>query len=570
MPFSRPGRWATTSQWERVFLLILAILLVTIKCAYVHALGVESDESQHLHVVWGWTQGQVQYRDFFDNHTPLFHMLFAPLLGFLGERADIVVPMRIAMLPLFAVSIFCVYWLASRLYSRRVGLWAAVFTGFFPVFVDTTSQFRTDNLWLAAWLSVLTVALTGTLTKWRSFVAGLLLGVAFAVSMKTSLLLVSFLLAAGLVLGCRARREGPGVFLRLAPHCLSALLGLCVVPALLVAYFASKHALPQMYYCVLEHNHVPGLGNWHKQPWRRFIFPIALPFILAGGYWIYRGASDRGTATRRAVVFLTATLFTGLLESFWPLVTNQDFPPVIPLFCIVATPLVFHLCRGLRQLPMPVVSQPFFRVFATMIPLLLAALEIKAAVRGGKLAKDGVQPFCQHLGNMLKLTRPGDYVMDAKGSTIFRKRPFYFALENITQARMGSGSIANTIVQDILRTKTCVVSEERLPTRTTLPWVQQHFVAVAKGVYVAGAWLAPINGECSFDIAVPAVYAIVSPAGPLKTGTLDGAPFTGRAYLAAGRHSYKRREAGVLAAVWSQAVDTGSSPFHWWKEAGKL
>jgi hypothetical protein len=33
---------------------------------------IGSDESQHAHVAWAWVHGFVQYRDVFDNHTPLF------------------------------------------------------------------------------------------------------------------------------------------------------------------------------------------------------------------------------------------------------------------------------------------------------------------------------------------------------------------------------------------------------------------------------------------------------------------------------------------------------------------
>ncbi len=34
---------------------------------------IGSDESQHAHVAWAWVHGFVQYRDVFDNHTPLFN-----------------------------------------------------------------------------------------------------------------------------------------------------------------------------------------------------------------------------------------------------------------------------------------------------------------------------------------------------------------------------------------------------------------------------------------------------------------------------------------------------------------
>ena len=74
---------------------------------------MDSDEPQHLHVVWNWSQGRVAYRDFFDNHTPLFHLLMAPLLCLLGERADILNVMRLFVIPFYLVSIWAVHRLAN-------------------------------------------------------------------------------------------------------------------------------------------------------------------------------------------------------------------------------------------------------------------------------------------------------------------------------------------------------------------------------------------------------------------------------------------------------------------------
>jgi len=68
---------------------------------------IGSDESQHAHVAWAWVHGFVQYRDVFDNHTPLFHLLSAPLVALIGERADILALLRcciIGFLPLRSIS----------------------------------------------------------------------------------------------------------------------------------------------------------------------------------------------------------------------------------------------------------------------------------------------------------------------------------------------------------------------------------------------------------------------------------------------------------------------------------
>jgi len=109
---------------ERIVLGALLVVTMLLRLVYVFQYRVDSDEPQHVHVAWGWAHGLLQYRDVFDNHAPLFHMLCAPLVAVIGERPDIVVLMRIAMLPLYAVALWCVYAIGAALYSRRVGWWS--------------------------------------------------------------------------------------------------------------------------------------------------------------------------------------------------------------------------------------------------------------------------------------------------------------------------------------------------------------------------------------------------------------------------------------------------------------
>jgi hypothetical protein len=90
---------------EYVLPFFLLALLVALKVIYAFAFRIDSDETQHLHVVWGWVNGLLPYRDLFDNHSPLFQFICSPLFRALGERADIVIPMRLAMIPLYFFSL---------------------------------------------------------------------------------------------------------------------------------------------------------------------------------------------------------------------------------------------------------------------------------------------------------------------------------------------------------------------------------------------------------------------------------------------------------------------------------
>src|SRR5437660_11871003 len=109
---------------DRLTIVVVAALSAALRALAIFRYRFDSDEAQHLHVAWGWTVGLLPYRDLFDNHAPLFHMLTAPLVALAGERPDIVRVMRVPMLFLFAAVLFSTYSIGKRLYSPRVALWS--------------------------------------------------------------------------------------------------------------------------------------------------------------------------------------------------------------------------------------------------------------------------------------------------------------------------------------------------------------------------------------------------------------------------------------------------------------
>src|SRR5207248_8950061 len=53
---------------------LLLIGLIFLRVITVAHYKFGADEPQHLHVIWGWARGFVQYRDLADNHMPLFQI----------------------------------------------------------------------------------------------------------------------------------------------------------------------------------------------------------------------------------------------------------------------------------------------------------------------------------------------------------------------------------------------------------------------------------------------------------------------------------------------------------------
>src|SRR5689334_17458398 len=70
-----PGTHDAIGIAERRLAAAIIAAAMLLRALYAFRYRVDSDEPQHLHVAWAWAHGLVQYRDVFDNHMPLFHLL---------------------------------------------------------------------------------------------------------------------------------------------------------------------------------------------------------------------------------------------------------------------------------------------------------------------------------------------------------------------------------------------------------------------------------------------------------------------------------------------------------------
>jgi hypothetical protein len=542
---------------RRLLFSIFAILFIALRVYCAAAYRVDSDEPQHLHIVWGVTHGLVQYRDVFDNHSPLFHLLYAPLFLALGERADIVETMRMGMVPLYFGVIACVYLICTRLFSRRCGVLAALFTAFYPRFFCTSIEFRPDNLWALTWLLLLTVLVCVRRPAIRWLLSGLLLGIGFSISMKTTVMALD--LGAAGVLTWMLCKRGPISFSQLTKSAALFVIGLTMVPCVLLLRFAANGALANLYYCLIQHNLIAASERAHYFDFRGFAVLAALAGILWWSRRIIRFGEDRPLAMRRVFILLVGGIYPVILFIFWPLVTREDFLALMPVVGMVATPALLVALEKLRQ------YRPRFAPFEVAIPacLILALLAIDIHI---------VQPWHDRadfeegiLANTLKLTDPGDYIMDTKGEMIYRNRPYYYALEEMTRWMFKSERIADDIPEQMIAHGVCVAARngERYPGRTA-KFLKENFVPVSFRVLVAGKILtpAPAGNPTSFQIDIPAKYAL---RGVMESGTflLDGKAYEGPVALAPGQHSLQTvTGTGPVAIVWAQAIERGYNPFY--------
>lgn len=550
-----PPRFRISAQSERRLAFLFIALLFVAKILYSVAYRADSDETQHLHVVWGWANGLLPYGDVFDNHSPLFQFLCSPLLRLLGERADIVIPMRWAMIPLYFLCLWCVYRCGTILFSRRLAVWAAIFTGAYPTFFTKSTEFRTDDLWAPLWLLAILALIQRPLTRRHAFFCGLALGASFATSMKTSALAISLCLAVLLVLISKALHKAPVQWQRLPGLITAVLAGTVIVPALVVAYFFSKGTLPNLYYCVIQHNLVASFFRLDISK-RAGLFILPTVLSVVGGYFAVRRATDGARKDRLAVIALTSTALSLMLLLYWPIIEPHDVLPLLPLVSLVAVPGLGAVLKSGGASPAP-------GLLSFSVPLV-ACVEIAALLCLTPPRLDALNETTTLISDVLRLTEKQDYVMDAKGESVFRRRAIYPVLEGVTLERFSLGLIKDEIPERLIATRAPVASILRTPPRAR-QFIEQNYIPVAYRVRVLGQMLVTKEeqraGDYPFEIAIPADYLLVAEKGDL-VATVDGNPWQGARYLSSGRHELNISSAnGRVALVWARAIEKGFSPF---------
>ncbi len=557
------ARWRELSPVEVALGVAVLLLLLGLRWFYVSNQPWDSDEPQHLHVVWAWATGLLPYKDVFDNHAPLFQAMSAPLFHLLGERADIVAAMRWAMLPVSALLIGVTYWIGARLFSVRAGFWGALLAASFPDLYAKLGEYRPDLFWASTWLLALAVLMGGKTTPSRFFFAGLLFGVAFSVSMKTTFLLLDTL-GAGVVVWFflvakrRAGSSEPVTRSNVLGSIFATIGGALIVPALVVGFFAFKGALSQMYYCVIAHNLTSGGNPWHQMisKMKDLRFWLFVPAIVAG-LWLAKRDRESGRAERRLFFLAVTGLFCPLLFTFWPLVSKQDFLPFYPVLMLTIGFLLVGVGTWVRER----IALPVF-----IIPLIMVCWQVASIVRAHPPLKETNRKNVQIIADTLKLTHPGETVLDAKGQVIFRARPYYYVFEQLTREKAERGEIKDDAPTRLIELRTPEVVESHWLTPETGKFVSQNYVSVG-AVMVLGKKVAPDPaGHVQFGIVIPEEYSVVTSEGE-ASGLLDGSPIAGPRELSAGTHDLVLNSSKKDAAVvWARAIEKGYSPF---TQAGK-
>jgi hypothetical protein len=524
-----------SSVWTGIGVLLAYACL---RVALLWSVPLNSDEPQHAHVAWALSRGLVPYRDVFDNHAPLFHLLYAPLLALLGETPHVMTWLRLAIIPLAVAAVGLTLLIADRLWSRKAGVAAVLLLCAFPPYLMEVGTFRTDAMWAVAWIGAIACAVHGRWTLRRAFWFGVLVGTTFAVSMKTLLLLSGLVLTWSFVVSALPRTQRPALGTSLR-SCGAALAGAAIVPALIVGWVTARGGLAAMRYGVIEHNMLPDVGRTHGMHWRLPLMILAIGLLAFVVRKVIADATDKTLSARRCLVVGSAVVYTLLLLGIWPLLSRQDLLPSAPL-------LALGLAAWLTARRHPA---------AAWLPACLAIAGLAWAGFDHPPWENRLAQEQASLADILAATTDGDPVMDDKGASIFRMRPFYFALEDITLARISRGLIKDDIPQRLLATDTHLVWARRL-SPPDVRFVAANYLHTRDGLMVAGHDFGRLqrNAVAMTRILLPGVYALDAASGLDRSGVLlDGSAYVAPRLLAAGPHALSVAQAGRYVLVWKPA-----------------
>jgi len=519
---------------------ISLLLLLVLRLAWLNAYTLNSDEAQHAHVSWAWTQGLLPYRDVFDNHGPLFGWLHSPLLKLLDGRADVLTWLRLAMQFWYVVALGATGWMARRLYGWRVALVVVLVAGLFPRFFIVSGQFRTDDMWMALWLAGLAFVVGVPPRAWRFFMTGLLVGCALCVSQKT-LVLIGTTLVTVIVLRQLLPAGAPRANLRCW---MAAVIGLLLVPAIFSVWLAIRGVLGEAWYGLVLYN-VGGATKRHAaQQLLWFLLLGAAALVLA-----IREVRRRSLGEFDWTVFFTMQggLYLLLIWFIWPLITKQDFLPVLPTLVLALGGWASHWSwLGLRP-----------RLRGALL-LLILGVELATVVAYAPPWQDELAAQRAELTLLLRYTDKTDTVMDPKGDTIFRMRPYYPVLESLAMHRLRKGLMTDTIVDELLTHGTMVVVPRRLPYASS-HFVAENYVPAGRDVWIAGRMFPTPEPDQVVDVALPGNYVLTDGFRQLK-GSVDAGPVADHWHLDRGVHHLKAAGGVPVALVWEQAFDRGWRP----------
>lgn len=476
---------ASRSNERFVYLGLFGLLLLSIVCRLALTLNreIDIDEFQHLHAAWMVSRHYLLYRDFWENHTPLFYYLLIPLFRLVREGPGLVILARIIMSCAGLVILVLVYILARIDHDRRTSFLAVLILSYMVIFVEKSIEVRPDQILICFWLTSLWMTIRSITRRHRLglLLAGGLLGIAFLFSPKALLPFTAMCITFAVVSFMERSRYG---FTGLAKLVGLYALGFMVPIAMCLALFYQAGALKAMLtFTLLENLKYPD----RFRPAYLLYLRNSCFFILAGaGLFMHVRNLRRGlirvSASRLLVLVPSLLLFV-----IFVFIEAAPYPQSVLLFAPLlaiygaeafrsSLDKVIQIGSGSSELFSGYWRERWYKLSLFALALL-AGLVIPGAMlllKARPFSRTNAEQF-KRLEYVLRVTRPNDAVFDGESAYIFRRQAYFYSpFFRAVLWRIEHGEIQQSIPQSLTDTRCgVVIYDERV---AMLPASTQSFL----------------------------------------------------------------------------------------------
>jgi hypothetical protein len=429
----------------------------------------DPDELQHLHIAWLISGGLLPYRDFFEHHTPLLHIILQPLFIFIKPADNIVFAIaaifigRAMSWALTVVIVSLSFILGTIWRGWQIGLAGAIILLNIRMFLEKAIEIRPDMLSLTFWIAHLCLVMyviraqaqNRWLTRTSSFLSGLLLGAAVMATQKMLFVLpgISAVMLLYLFQMYQRHKAGEGIL-----NVILQLFGFLIPIIIILFYFFTIGAGWEFIRMNFLYNVSYGKSFLHYVNSERLLVqnPIVIALFVIG-FTVTLAQVFRKMSLLRGDFVLIINM-VGLIVGLWiiPSPQRQYYMIFLPLVALFSA-------AGLHDLLMLLSNQGYGNIKAvecrtggrsgtrSMLACGLMAIVLAAIILNGNVRQLFVDlkvpnvTQIREITYVIENTKPSDIIMDGwSGVGVFRPHAFYtWMTPEATRRNMPAGEVDN-------------------------------------------------------------------------------------------------------------------------------
>jgi len=527
---------------NNLYYLIIFIFLSAFFLLLLEKERFRNDELQHIHTSFLASQGKIPYKDYFDNHTPLYQLLtgFEIKLFNLKPSPDFAVKIRRLSFPLMIILSIILGLMVRTFFTKIKEKSLAISSLVISLIPFVAIQARPEPIWGALFFLSIYLFSFGPPTIKISFLIGLLNGINVCVSLKT---LAFIVLPQLLTFPILAIFYPTGSIFMCA---LTFIIGFLIFPFILLIYFNHLRALNEFFNFGIFYTISTG-----GEKVNIILITTTIIITLVIVYFFVKRFKEK--LSPNSALFFTIFIFSSIIFGFFPVKESQTRFPFLTAFYLLVSVLIvsiiwkFFKNEWLRKI--------------ILLSVILSILSVRIITE--RLFKNNNADYYNELKVLMALQLPGKgTVMDSKGESIFWERPFYYALETFTIRGINSSVIKDTIAESLSQKSTPVVYNKYFFrfTQKDLDFFNENYLPLCNtpSIMVSGK---KINTK-NFDLEIPLDYQLICYGGKPAIGVLDGRTYRGEnIFLSKGKHSFITADkCKEILIIWSSALQTKAMP----------